>query len=148
MKHARMLCAAALAVLATTSYAAGTQDASAPCERNFTVDGSFGSGRVYATDADVPGVAYLPALHRVRDSIQAQGLDIIAVQEKNGYIRAANPVKGGEGGTADAPLRVRVTPLENGGVNVALNFTIAGGQMTRKKAVMENMCKIVAAAAG
>lgn len=148
MNRARALAAVLLLAASAPLLAAKKQDAATPCEQNFTVDGSFGSGKVYATDVDVPGVAYLPALYRVRDKIVEQGLDIVAVQEKNGYIRAANPVKGGEGGTANAPLRVYVKPLEAGGVNVSLQFTIAGGQMASKKSVMGYLCEIVDAAAG
>lgn len=148
MNRGRALAAVLLLGAAAPLLAAKKQEATTPCERNFTVDGSFGAGKVYATEADVAGVAYLPALYRVRDKIAEQGLDIVAVQEKNGYIRAANPVKGGEGGTANAPLRVYVKPLEAGGVNVSLQFTIAGGQMASKKSVMGYMCEIVDAAAG
>ncbi|KAF1699481.1 hypothetical protein CSC62_00845 [Pseudoxanthomonas jiangsuensis] len=142
MKHQIARTAAAVVLGAATSLAAASE-----CEQNFNVNGSFGSGRTYATEARVPDVTYLPALYRVRDKIQEQGLVVLAVQEKNGYIRAANAVTGGEGGTANAPLRVYVTPQDGGGVNVSLQFTIAGGQMTSKKSVMRYMCEIVDAAA-
>lgn len=140
---------AVLLVLAATSAPQVHGQAAAPaCEQNFSVEGSWGSGRTYSTEADVAGATYPDALHRVRDEIIEQGLEIIAVQEKNGYIRAANPVKGGEGGTANAPLRGYVTRVDDASVNVSLQFTIAGGQMTSKKAVMKFMCEIVDAAAG
>jgi len=145
MKHLRFVSAALSLVVAAPLSATPTD---AACQQNFTVDGSWGSGKTYATQADVAGVAYLPALHRVRDKIEEQGLHLIAVQEKNGYIRAANPVKGGEGGGANAPLRIYVKPLDAGGVNVSLQFSIAGGQMASKKSVMNHLCELVAAAAG
>ena len=144
MKHAVLTAAVCLAARAPATAA----PTDAACLQNFTVDGSWTSGKTYATEADVAGVAYLPALYRVRDRIVEQGLEVLAVQERNGYIRAANPVKGGQGGGATAPLRVYVKPLDAGGVNVSLQFTIAGGQMAGKKAVMNHMCEIVAAASG
>ena len=144
MKSAALV-AAALLVLAAPLGAAPSD---AACQQNFSVDGSWSSGKTYATDVDVAGVAYLPALYRVRDKVEEQGLQALAVQEKNGYIRAANPVKGGEGGGATAPLRIYVKPLDAGGVNVSLQFSIAGGQVASKKSVMNHMCEIVAAAAG
>lgn len=145
MKHATLIAAALCLAAAAPAHAAPTD---AACKQNFTVDGSWTSGKTYATEADVSGVAYLPALYRVRDKIAEQGLEVLAVQERNGYIRAANPVAGGQGGGATAPLRVHVRPLDAGGVNVSLQFTIAGGQMAGKKSVMNHMCEIVAAASG
>ncbi len=139
----------ALAMLLMAVLAAPCVQAQAPaCEQNFSVEGSWSGGRTFSTEATVPGAAYPDALHRVRDKLVEQGLDIIAVQEKNGYIRAATAVKGGGGGTGTAPLRGYVTPAGEDGVNVSLQFTIAGGQMTSKKAVMQHMCELVAAAAG
>jgi len=118
------------------------------CERNFAVEGSFLGGRTYTTEAVVPGATYPDALYRVRDKLVEQGLEVIAVQEKNGYIRANNAVRGGEGGTANAPLRGYVTRVDDNSVNVSLQFTIAGGQSAKKKTVMQYMCDMVEAAAG
>ena len=149
MKHRGMLGITLLLAVAAPAFAATPKEVTAACEQNFAIDGSFGGGRAYTTEAQVPGVAYLPALYRVRDKIEAQGLEILVVQEKNGFIRAANAVKGGEGGGANAPLRVFVTPLEGdaGGVNVSIQFTIAGGQAASKKTVMKYLCEMAAAAA-
>ena len=146
MKHSH---SSTLALLVMAALAAPCAQAQAPdCEQNFSVEGSWSSGRTFSTEAAVPGAAYPDALHRVRDKLVEQGLEVIAVQEKSGYIRAATAVKGGGGGTATAPLRGYVTPAGSDGVNVSLQFTIAGGQMTSKKAVMQHMCELVAAAAG
>lgn len=149
--NAIRLSAVLLAVSAATAtpalQARGGSEPTA-CQRNFDVQGSLSSGRTYSTEADVPGATYPDALYRVRDKLVEQGLDVIAVQERNGYIRANNPVRGGQGGGANAALRGYVTRVDEGGVNVSLQFTIAGGQMTSKKAVMQHMCDVVEAAAG
>ncbi|TWT19638.1 hypothetical protein [Luteimonas wenzhouensis] len=141
-----VLLAVAVAIAAPAAQAREGAGAS-ECERNFTVEGSFLSGRTYATEALVQGATYPDALHRVRDKLVEQGLDVIAAQEKNGYIRANNAVRGAEGGSANAPLRGYVTPVDGNSVNVSLQLTIHGGQSARKKTVMQYLCDAVAAAA-
>ncbi|TWG86802.1 hypothetical protein L599_007000000050 [Luteimonas sp. J16] len=137
----------AIAILATSPGLRARPGADATaCERNFTVDGSFLGGRTYATQADVPGATYPDALYRVRDKLVEQGLEVVAVQEKNGYIRANNAVRGGEGGSANAPLRGYVTRVDASTVNVSLQLVIHGGQSANRKVVMKYLCDAVEAA--
>lgn len=143
MKPASSLVVAALLSISMPVAANGTRE---QCETNFVASGSFSEGRTYSTDVEVPDVEYLPALYRVRDKIDALGLNVLAVQEKNGFIRAANPVRGGNGGGANAPLRGYVTPRDAGGVDVSLQFTIYGGQSARESTVMKYLCDMIEAA--
>lgn len=143
-----VLSAVPLVLAATPVLHARNGASPTACERNFAVQGSFTAGRTYSTEADIPGATYPDALYRIRDKLVEQGLEVIAVQEKNGYIRANNAVRGGEGGTANAPLRGYVTRVDDASVNVSLQFTIAGGQMANKKTVMKYLCDAVEAAAG
>lgn len=147
MKSNPLPAVALLALLAVPVHHARADAAIAACEQNFQVEGSWANGRTYSTEALVEGARYPEALHQVRDKLVELGLEIVAVQERNGYIRAAQPVKGGGGGTSRAPLRGYVTAEGEDRVRVSLQFTIAGGQMTSRKGVMENMCALVAAAA-
>lgn len=136
------------AVAATPALQARGKSEPTACERNFDVQGSLSSGRTYSTEADVPGATYPDALYRARDKLVEQGLDVIAVQEKNGYIRANNAVRGGQGGSANAALRGYVTRVDDSTVNVSLQFTISGGQMANRKTLMKYMCEVVEATAG
>lgn len=70
----------ARAVTAIVLGAAASLAAASECEQNFNVNGSFGSGHPLRHRARVPDVTYLPALYRVRDKIQEQGLVVLAVQ--------------------------------------------------------------------
>lgn len=136
----------AVAVLLSMSLPVAANSTRQQCESNFAVSGSFGEGRTYTTEVEVPEVEYLPALYRVRDKIEALGLEVLAVQERNGFIRAANRVRGGEGGGANAPLRGYVTPRDGGGVDVSLQFNIYGGQSARESTVMKYLCDMIEAA--
>lgn len=139
-------CRLAVAALLCVSLPAAASTTRQQCESNFTTSGSFSEGRTYSTEVEVPEVEYLPALYRVRDKIQELGLNVLAVQERNGFIRAANPVRGGDGGGANAPLRGYVTPRDGGGVDVSLQFTIYGGQSARESTVMKYLCDMIEAA--
>jgi hypothetical protein len=137
---------AVLLLVATPGLHARAEADATACERNFSVSGSFLAGRTYATEADIAGATYPDALYRVRDKLVEQGLDVIAVQEKNGYIRANNAVRGGEGGSANAPLRGYVTRVDASTVNVSLQLVIHGGQSANRKVVMKYLCDAVEAA--
>jgi hypothetical protein len=143
MTLARFLVVAGLLSAAWPVAASTTRQ---QCEANFVVSGSFSAGRTYSTSAEVPDVEYLPALYRVRDKIAELGLEVLSVQERNGYLRAANRVRGGQGGGANAPLRGFVKPRDGGGVDVSLEFSIYGGQSTRESTAKKYLCDMIDAA--
>ena len=112
------------------------------CADNFVISGSWSSGRTYHTYADHSGVNYDVAFEKATKNITDDGLVIVDQSKERGYIRANNPVRGGSGGTAVAPLRVLVIG-KPGAVRIDARFSIAGGQMTSKKAILQHLCALV-----
>jgi hypothetical protein len=141
----RPLFALALLAVSTSSIAAKVEAEPTECESNFTYGGSFSSGKTFKTSQQYTGIPYNTVFDKVADAITADGLSIIDQSKERGYIRANNPVKGGDGGTAVAPLRVLVLGKPDGSVKVDATFSIAGGQMTTKKAIMTHLCQMLAA---
>ncbi|HBK45366.1 MAG TPA: hypothetical protein DDZ67_02800 [Xanthomonadaceae bacterium] len=136
----RYLLAAALLAASAPLLA---QEQAGECESNFTVGGSFSAGKTFKSSVEHTGLSYDVVFDKVAAAIEADGLQIIDQSKERGYIRANNPVKGGEGGTSVAPLRVLVLGKPNGNVKVDATFNIAGGQLSPKKAVMKSMCAML-----
>ena len=135
------LCPALLAAtLATAAAPAFAADPAGQCADNFAVDGSWSSGKSYTTAVQQAG-DYGQVYDRLLKAITDDGMILDFNRKETGYIRASNPVKGGQGGTATAPLRGKVQRMPGGEVKIDLTFTIAGGQMTPKKAVLGAFCK-------
>lgn len=140
-------CLLAVALLATSASALAAKSEVAPteCENNFTAAGSFSSGKTFKSSQQYTGIPYDAVFDKVANAITADGLSIIDQSKERGYIRANNHVSFGEGGTAQAPLRVLVIGRPDGSVKVDATFNIAGGQITTKKAIMTHMCQMLAA---
>ncbi len=136
-----------VAVLLAGSPCVLAQQNAGQCEANFTVAGSWSSGKTFKTSAEHAGVGYDVAFDKVAAAIRNDGLTIIDESKERGFIRANNPVKGGQGGTAVAPMRVLVIGKPGGAVKVDVTFTIAGGQLAPKKAMIQHLCAVADAPA-
>jgi hypothetical protein len=133
-----------LALMPVSAIASDESEAQSSCMENFSVSGSFGSGKTFLAAQEHEGVSYPVAFRKTVDAIRADGQTQVSPNEATGYIAAENPVSGGGGSTV--PLRVTVRRQTDGSIRVEARFTIKGGQMTSKKKVAEGLCKIVNAA--
>lgn len=114
------------------------------CADNFTVDGTFESGRTFKTAAFVPNVSKANAINAAGRDLASVGWQINSTNENMGVISASQVVTHGQGKTA--PLNVLVDEA-NGGVNVSMTYTISGGLDSPVEAVVNQFCTTIGAIA-
>ncbi|WP_062060053.1 hypothetical protein [Cellvibrio sp. OA-2007] len=114
------------------------------CADNFTVDGTFESGRTFKTAAFVPNVSKADAINAAGRDLASVGWQINSTNESMGVISASQVVTYGQGKTA--PLNVLVDEA-NGGVNVSMTYTISGGLDSPVEAVVNQFCTTIGAIA-
>lgn len=114
------------------------------CAENFTVEGSFFSGKTFKTRANVSGVDQATALKRAAQFTAEDGWSIASVNESLGIISASQSVSYGNGKTA--PLNISISEADSG-VTVGMTYSLSGGVSSPEAAVKEHFCKTVEAVA-
>lgn len=112
------------------------------CAKNFTVTGSFFSGKKFRSYQDVEGISEQDAFKIVSQYIASNGWNITNTDSSLGVITATQRVVSGEGNTV--PLNVVVKRQNANVVRVECIFSISGGLITSADGQMENFCEILA----
>jgi hypothetical protein len=116
-----------------------------PCVANFSVEGSFWTGKVYKSFQEIPNALQPEAFERVAASVASSGWQVTNASKDLGIISASQTVSYGEGKTA--PLNVVVKRRSSGGVRVEVVFQTSGGEVASSDDVQKEFCAILEAAA-
>lgn len=118
----------------------GINEQNRACAPNFTVDGSFFSGKTFKCSNVYLTLSKTKAFDIILESIAANGLQIINSNKESGLISAAQGVSG-RGGNA-VPLNVIVKKLETRGVRVEATIRAAAGILAPDSYVEDRMCMV------
>lgn len=150
LQMTRLLATLPMVALVAACGGAPTKEASnatidpRECAKNFTVEGSFLSGKTFKTRANVAGIGQATALKRAAQFTAEDGWNIASVNESLGIISASQTVSYGNGKTA--PLNISVSEAD-GGVAVSMTYALSGGVSSPETAVKEHFCKTIEAVA-
>jgi len=111
------------------------------CVSNFSVSGSFFTGKQYKTSVVLPEVSSQTAFKKAYASIVKKGYQITQSDKDIGVISASQQVTGSKGGKT-APLNVLVESDSGAGSKIDFSFSTAGGLMAPEDAVRDEFCKI------
>jgi len=114
---------------------------SSQCGRNFTVKGSFFSGKTYKTWAEFPGVKADFAFKKVYIYTVKDGWTISQADKDLGVISASQVVSSGNGKTA--PLNI-VVEKNGAGSKVSMTYSTSGGVSSPEDAVKKDFCDTLA----
>ena len=121
--------------------------AKAPCETQFTEEGSFLMGRRFATHGVVPGVSPADAFKRISVEGMKSGLTISNSDKELGVLsfQQANAGVTNTGQQVNLPWNVTIEEA-SGGVKVTVSKTTPGGYATSTDFQMRSMCAVIDAA--
>ena len=136
----------ALFTLFGASATATAQDAQKPCMTNFTVEGSFVTGKTFKTWHEYSGVPYDVAFRKTAQAVAVAGWGTAVSNKDTGTITATQAVTGSRR-RPSAPLNVIVQEKDKATIRVDVNFSLAGGQTTSEDAARSEFCKLVEAGA-
>jgi hypothetical protein len=111
------------------------------CESNFTVEGSFFSGKIFSTWSIESDVDEKDAFKKIYLHISKEGWKIENADREIGIISAVQDVSYGKG--KSVPLNIVVEDSDSKNVKVSISYTLSGGVSSPKKAVLEAFCKII-----
>ena len=111
------------------------------CAKNFSVSGSFLSGRKYRSYQDFTGISESKAFTKVAQHIATNGWNIINTDKSLGMITATQGVVGGPGKTV--PLNVVVKKTDSSNVRVECVYSLSPGLMTSADGVKDGFCQII-----
>ena len=114
---------------------------SSQCGDNFTVEGSFFSGKTYKTWAEFPGVKADYAFKKVYVYTVKDGWNISQADKEIGVISASQVVSHGKGKTA--PLNI-VVEEKGAGSKVSMTYSTSGGVSSPDDAVKNHFCATLA----
>jgi hypothetical protein len=117
-----------------------------PCMANFTVEGSFLTGKTFRTWQEHSGVSYDSAFRKTAQAAAGAGWGQVSSNKDTGTITATQEVTGSKRKSA-APLNVILQEKGKGVIRIETNFSLAGGQMSPEDAARAELCKLVEAAA-
>lgn len=140
MKPFHRLPAIAFLLLAFAGLAAHANE---QCNDNFTVEGSFLSGKTYKTWAVFPAARPQDAFTRAYAFTAANGFTVTNADKEAGVITAAQSVSYGKGKTV--PLNIVVGTEAAGGVRVAMVYATSGGLVSPEAAIRKHFCMTLAA---
>lgn len=116
------------------------------CARNFSVSGSFFSGRQYSTHNDLSGISASRAFKNVAQYMATKSWTVVNTDADLGVMTATQGVIGSD--TAKTvPLNISVKKLGSGKVRVQATFSTSFGVGTSADGQKAELCKIVEAAA-
>ena len=113
------------------------------CQDNFSVEGSFLSGKVFKTSAEVPNISYDAAFKNISAYTANTGFTIVSSDKRNGTISAVQTASLQSSRTI--PLNITVSPA-TGGVNVSMVYSTPVGALSPEDAVKTHFCETVAQA--
>lgn len=113
------------------------------CETNFTMSGSFLSGRKYQTFQDFPKVKFADAFKRAYTFTTKNGFTVTDHDKELGVISATQSVSYGKGKTV--PLTINVEDLKPSGVKVTIGYATSGGVTSPLEAIKKHFCATMAA---
>lgn len=113
----------------------------AQCTENFSVEGSFFTGKLYKTWADFPAAKTDQAFKKLYAFTVKGGWKVSQADKDLGVISAAQDVSFGNGKTA--PLNIIVEKNGNG-VKVSMTYATSGGVSSPEDAVKNHFCNSLA----
>ncbi len=140
-----------LIVIASTCTSVIAQEAkpgpadNRPCMANFSVEGSFLTGKTFRTWQEHSGVNYDSAFRKSAQAAAGAGWGQVSSNKDTGTITAAQEVTASRR-KSSAPLNVIVQEKGKDLIRIETNFSLAGGQMSPEDAVRAELCKLVEAA--
>ena len=111
------------------------------CIANFSIQGSWFSGRVVRTFQEYPNVSKGPTFTYLIAKLASIGYRINSSDKETGLISASYQVSLGKGETTS--LNAVVTELTPTGVRVDLTFTAGGGVSFSRKEAEKEFCSIL-----
>jgi len=123
----------------STGAMAGT-----PCMDNFTADGNFVVGKVYATYAVLPGVSPARAFDAAAAFTAAHGFVIKSSSKDAGTIAAVNGDANARG--RNLPLNIQVQQEGSNDTRIGINYIVTGMAFSPESAIKQHFCQTIAAA--
>jgi len=115
------------------------------CVDNFTMEGSFWTGRTSKTHQDFAGVSKGEAFDRLLAKVASNGYQVNSSSKDAGLISASQGVTGSSKTT---PLNVVISDQPGGQVRVALVFVTSGGLAFSREGLEKEFCEILASVQG
>lgn len=110
------------------------------CKTNFSVSGSFLSGKQYKTQLGLPKLSQEAAFKKTYAVVVKHGYQVTQSDKDAGVISAAQQVSYSSGGKS-APFNIIVEAAGDGS-NVSFSFATAGGLMASADTVRDEFCKM------
>ena len=115
------------------------------CENNFSVSGSFFSGKQYTSYQDFTGLSESRAFKNVAQYLATKSWTIVNTDADLGIITATQGVVGSEK-TKDLPLNILVKELSPDSVRVQASLSLSPGLMTSEDGQKKELCAVIEAA--
>jgi hypothetical protein len=112
------------------------------CQQNFSIEGSFFSGKTYKTWATFDNVGSSKAFKKVYQYTVKDGWQISNADENLGIISASQSVSFGKGKTV--PLNIVVEDFGKAGSKVSITYSTSGGVSSPEDAVQTHFCATLA----
>ena len=129
-----------LAMMSSFTMAAPSSaaDDQGGCASNFSVSGSFFTGKQYKTNVVLPGVGREIAFKKAYASVVKKGYQVTHSDKDVGVISVSQQVTGS---AKTAPLNILVEP-DGTGSKINFSFSTAGGLSAAEGAVRDEFCNI------
>ena len=114
---------------------------SRPCIANFSMEGSFWSGRTVKSFQEYPNSSKVPAFAYLVTKLASIGYKINSSDKDVGLVSASYEVGFGQGATTN--MNAMVTEHNPTGVRVDLTFTAAGGVAFGLDDIHKEFCSIL-----
>jgi hypothetical protein len=131
----------------TTAPPQSATSAAPACERNFSVTGSFFTGKQFKTNAPLPGVNPDAAYKKAFAEVAKRGWQIISSDKDVRMISASQSVSLSNSAKT-VPFNVVIGEEKGGGANISFTFSIAGGLATSEDAVKTTFCDFTKSVGG
>ena len=116
------------------------------CERNFSVSGSFFSGKKYVAYQEFTGLSESRAFKNVAQYLATQSWNIVNTDPDLGIMTATQGAVGSNK-PKDIPLNILVKKQNSNSVSVQATLSLSPGNMTSEDGQRSTLCKLVESAA-
>lgn len=130
--------------LSALSFTLSSNSYAAPCDTNFTSNGSFITGSTYKTFSDIPNVSAASAFEgALADIAKEPSWKILAQDKSKGMIQAVQAESYNKGKVI--PLNINIVPAGNG-AKINMDYVTPTGSLSPASAVKNQFCQTIAAA--
>ena len=117
-------------------------DQQGPCATNFSVTGSFFSGKQFKSQAPLPNLAPDLAYRKAYTEVVNRGWQIISVDKEIRMISASQGVSFSSGGKT-VPVNIHIRQDGGRGSSISFTLSLTGGLVTSEEGVRDGFCKFV-----